>query len=106
MGLGSTFLLLVTDAAVNSHEVGLLFTAPRRGCSHGIEDRHDVVPVDVLCGEREEDSRFYHYLRHCSDCRQYGDNSANYCTMRPKSLSCGLCPCLSFLKDDPIECMI
>jgi len=94
MGLGSTFLLPVAVTAVNSHEVGLLLTATRCGRSHGIKNWHDVVPVDVLFGEREEDSRFYHYVRHCSDCRESGDNSANYCTMRAKSLPCCSCPLL------------
>lgn len=51
MGPGSAFLLLVSGTALNSLEIRLLLAATRRSRSHGVEDWHDVVPVDVLRGE-------------------------------------------------------
>lgn len=82
MGPGSSFLLLVSGAALHSHEVRLLLAATRRFRGHGLTDRHDVVPIDVLCGERQEDSYFYYCVCHCADHRQHGDDSTNYLTMR------------------------
>lgn len=52
MGLGSALLLLVSGSTLDSHEIRLLFATPRCGRSHGVPHRHDVVPVNVLRGER------------------------------------------------------
>lgn len=52
MGIGSALLLPVSGSALGSHEVRLLLATTRCVRSHGIPHRHDVVPVDMLRGER------------------------------------------------------
>lgn len=95
MGLRPAFLLLVRRAALHSHEVRLLLAATRRFRGHGLTNRHDVVLIDVLCGERQEDSYFDFRVCHCADYRQYGDDSTNYLTVRTKSVPRGLCSFLN-----------